>query len=110
MHLNSGYQNEAEQLAERFAGVCACYDAIVSPSSSWAGTVRELRPELPVYELSELLVHRLGVEDVGASFRARVTYHPTCHSLRVTKVGDAPMRLLRNVRGLELVELPRADE
>jgi L-lactate dehydrogenase complex protein LldE len=63
-----------------------------------------------VYELSELLVHRLGVEDVGSSFAGRVAYHPTCHSLRVTRVGDAPLRLLRKVRGLELVELPHADE
>ena len=61
-------------------------------------------------ELSELLVDRLGVEDVGASFPQRVTYHPTCHSLRVTRVGDAPLRLLRAVRGLELVELPSAEE
>ena len=63
-----------------------------------------------MFELSELLVHRLGVEDVGASFPYRVAYHPTCHSLRVTRVGDAPLRLLRNVRGLELVQLERADE
>jgi L-lactate dehydrogenase complex protein LldE len=63
-----------------------------------------------VLELSELLVRRLGVEDVGASFNARVTYHSTCHSLRVTRVGDAPLRLLRNVRGLQLVDLPRIDE
>jgi L-lactate dehydrogenase complex protein LldE len=63
-----------------------------------------------VLELSELLVNKLGVEDVGASFAGRVTYHPTCHSLRVTRVGEAPLRLLRNVHGLELVELPRDDE
>jgi len=65
---------------------------------------------LPVFELSELLVQRLGVEDVGASFPHRVAYHPTCHSLRVTGVGDAPLRLLRNVRGLELVDLPGAED
>ena len=63
-----------------------------------------------MYELSELLVRKLGVTDVGATFPHRVTYHPTCHSLRVTRAGDAPLELLRNVRGLELVELPRADE
>jgi L-lactate dehydrogenase complex protein LldE len=60
--------------------------------------------------LSELLVERLGVTDVGASFPHRVAYHPTCHSLRVTRVGDAPLELLRQVRGLNLVELSRADE
>jgi L-lactate dehydrogenase complex protein LldE len=63
-----------------------------------------------VLELSQLLVGRLGVEDVGARYAARVTYHPTCHSLRLLRVGDAPLRLLRAVEGLELVQLPRAAE
>jgi L-lactate dehydrogenase complex protein LldE len=116
MHLNSGYRDEAAALARRFLDVFADYDVVVSPSSSCVGTVRELYPELvgsthpEVYELSELLVHKLGVTDVGATFPHTVTYHPTCHSLRVTRVGDAPLELLRNVHGLELVELPRADE
>jgi L-lactate dehydrogenase complex protein LldE len=73
-----------------------------------AADVRALAPR--VFELSELLVGRLGVEDVGAAFPHRVTYHPTCHSLRLLKVGDAPLRLLRNVRGLELIELGMAQE
>ena len=51
----------------------------------------------------------LGVTDVGAYFPHRVTYHPTCHSLRMLRVGDAPLRLLREVRGLDLAELPDAD-
>jgi L-lactate dehydrogenase complex protein LldE len=116
MHLNSGYRDEAAALARRFLDVFADYRVVVSPSSSCVGTVRELYPELvgsthpEVYELSELLVHKLGVTDVGATFPHTVTYHPTCHSLRVTRVGDAPLELLRNVRGLELVELSRADE
>src|SRR5439155_655781 len=76
---------------------------------SCAATVRETT-DVPVFELSEFLVGELGVEDVGASFPHRVTYHPTCHSLRALKVGDAPLRLLRAVRGLELVELPDARE
>ena len=110
MHLNSGYREEAGRLAQRFTRVFAGYDVVVSPSSSCVGTVRELYGIENVFELSELLVHRLGVEDVGAAFPHRVTYHPTCHSLRVTRVGDAPLRLLRNVRGLELAELPGAEE
>src|SRR5512147_1227083 len=60
------------------------------------------------YELSELLVDVLGVTDVGAYFPHRVTYHPTCHSLRALHLGDRPLRLLSAVRGLELVELPGA--
>jgi L-lactate dehydrogenase complex protein LldE len=110
MHLNSGYRAEADGLAERFGRIFGEYELVVSPSSSCVGTVREFYGHENVYELSELLVRRLGVDDVGASFPARVAYHPTCHSLRVTHVGDAPYRLLRRVRGLELVDLPRADE
>jgi L-lactate dehydrogenase complex protein LldE len=110
MHLNGGYREEAARLAARFARVFARYEVVVSPSSSCVGTVRELYGFENVFELSELLVHRLGVEDVGAAFPRRVAYHPTCHSLRVTRVGDAPLRLLRNVRGLELAELPGAEE
>jgi L-lactate dehydrogenase complex protein LldE len=62
------------------------------------------------YELSELLIDVLGVDDVGAYFPHRVTYHPTCHSLRMLRVGDKPLRLLRRVRGIDLVELPEADQ
>jgi L-lactate dehydrogenase complex protein LldE len=110
MHLSSGYADEAAKLGRRFVEIFGAYETVVSPSSSCVGSVRELGGLDNVFELSELLVHRLGVEDVGASFAGRVTYHATCHSLRVTRVGDAPLRLLRNVRGLELVDLPRADE
>jgi L-lactate dehydrogenase complex protein LldE len=119
LHANSGYRDEARGLARRFGRIFDGYDAVVAPSSSCVGMVREIYPELDpalgaigerVYELSEFLVRRLGVEDVGASFPHRVTYHPTCHSLRVARVGDAPLRLLRAVRGLELEELPEADE
>jgi L-lactate dehydrogenase complex protein LldE len=119
MHVNSGYQDEAAKLAQRFVEIFGEYQAVVAPSSSCVGAVRELYPQVlgishpvleRVFELSELLVRRLGVDDVGASFPHRVTYHPTCHSLRVTHAGDAPLRLLRRVRGLELVELPRAEE
>jgi L-lactate dehydrogenase complex protein LldE len=112
LHQNSGYRVEALALARRLAGIFEEFDAVVSPSSSCVGAVRELSPEIGprVFELSEFIVGRLGVDDVGAVFPHRVTYHPTCHSLRVTRVGDAPLRLLRTVRGLELVDLPEATE
>ena len=110
LHLNSGYPDQAVELAQRSADVLGGYDAVVSPSSSCVGALRELAPSLEVWELSEFLVDRLGVEDVGAYFPHRVTYHPTCHSLRVTHVGEAPLRLLRAVRGIDLVELPDARE
>ena len=112
LHANSGYAAEALALARRLAGVFAGHEAIVAPSSSCVGALRELAPELAprVFELSELLVGRLGIEDVGATFPHRVAYHASCHSLRVARVGDAPLRLLRAVRGLDLAELPDAAE
>jgi L-lactate dehydrogenase complex protein LldE len=110
MHLNSGYPDQAAQLARRFGDIFGGYEVVVAPSSSCVGTLREHFGIENVFELSELLVQRLGVDDVGATFRHRVAYHPTCHSLRVTRVGDAPLRLLGEVRGLELVELSRATE
>ena len=63
-----------------------------------------------MFELTEFLVDRLGVVDVGASFPHRVTLHPTCHSLRLLDIGDRPARLLREVRGIDLVELAGARE
>jgi L-lactate dehydrogenase complex protein LldE len=107
MHVNSGYEHEAGQMMDRFGRVFAGYDAIVSPSASCVAHVRERIPSVGdrVCELTEFLVDRLGVVDVGASFPHRVTLHPTCHSLRLLKIGDRPVRLLRAVRGIDLVEL-----
>ena len=103
-------------------------EAIVAPSASCAGMVRDLYPRAAaqagdarlraqvealvprVYELGEWLVKRLGVVDVGASFPHRVTYHATCHSLRVLRVGEIPLQLLRAVKGIDLVDLPRVTE
>jgi L-lactate dehydrogenase complex protein LldE len=112
MHLNSGFADEGVALARRLATVFEGYEAVVTPSASCAGMVREqLGAEAPpVYELSEFLVDVLGVDDVGAYYPHRVTYHPTCHSLRALRVGDRPERLLASVRGIDLVELPDARE
>ncbi len=112
MHLNSGYAREGEALARRTGAVLSGYDAVVCPSASCAGTLREQLDgdAPPVHELSELLVDVLELEDVGAYFPHRVTYHPTCHSLRTLHLGDRPQRLLRSVRGIDLVELPQAEE
>ena len=113
MHFNSGYREEGLALARRFERVFADCELVVSPSASCTAMVREhCHPELAerVFELSELLVNRLGVEDVGAHYPHRVTYHPTCHGLRGLRLGDAPLRLLRAVHGIELVELEQAQE
>jgi L-lactate dehydrogenase complex protein LldE len=110
MHLNSGYAAEADRLASRFRDVFGGFEAVVSPSSSCAGMMREHYGLENVHELSTFLVGELGAEDVGARFPHRVAYHATCHSLRVAHVGDAPYRLLRHVDGLELAELERSRE
>jgi L-lactate dehydrogenase complex protein LldE len=128
MHYNTGYQREAVPMVRHFLDVFGDAEVVVSPSASCVGMVREMYPmaaeladdpglarevervSAKVFELSEFLVNVLKVEDVGAYYPHRVTYHPTCHSLRMLRVGDAPLRLLRAVRGIDLVELPRAEE
>jgi len=112
MHLNSGYADEGLALARRLAAVFEGYEAVVTPSASCAGMVREQlgADAPPVYELTEFLVDVVGVEDVGAYYPHRVTYHPTCHSIRSLHLSDRPLRLLSHVRGLELVDLPDALE
>jgi L-lactate dehydrogenase complex protein LldE len=120
MHFNTGYPDPATELTAQYNDVFAGYDAVVAPSGSCAGMIRDIHPRLAAeaklppstvrtYELTEFLVDVLGVTDVGAYFPHQVTYHPTCHSLRMLGVGDRPLRLLRAVRGLRLTELPEAE-
>lgn len=128
MHVNTGYLREALPLVRHHVDTFEPFDVIVAPSGSCAGSVRHQHTMVAreagdealaeraeavaarTYELSELLVDVLGVEDVGAYYPHRVTYHPTCHSLRLLRVGDKPLRLLRRVRGMTLIELPEADQ
>jgi L-lactate dehydrogenase complex protein LldE len=126
MHYNTGYVRETVPLVRRFVRTFADSELIVAPSASCVAMVRDqyaraagadeqLRAEIEqlsprVLELSELLIDRLGVEDVGAYFPHRVTYHPTCHGLRLLGLGDRPLRLLRAVKGIDYVELPQARE
>jgi L-lactate dehydrogenase complex protein LldE len=126
MHANSGYFEP--KLVRRYADVFDPFDAVVVPSGSCAGAIRHQHEFVAnaagddalarraqalagkTYELSEFLIDVLNTEDVGAYFPHRVTYHPTCHSVRILGVGDRPLRLLKNVRGIDLVELPRHEE
>jgi L-lactate dehydrogenase complex protein LldE len=128
MHTNSGYDREARTMVRRFVQTFSDdrLDAVVAPSGSCVAMVRTQYPRLArqfgdpdlqraverlvprVFELAEFLVGGLGVTDVGAFFPHRVTYHPSCHSLRLLKVGDAPLALLSAVRGIDLVALPDA--
>ena len=128
MHLNTGYAGDALELARKFVRDFGDAEAVVAPSGSCVAMVRELYPQAArwagdealreevealaprVFELSEFLVNRLGVTDVGAYYPHRVTYHPTCHALRALRVGDAPLRLLREVRGMTLLTLEGAEE
>jgi L-lactate dehydrogenase complex protein LldE len=127
MHVNTGYQREALPLVRRFVETFESHNVIVSPSGSCVGSIRHQHAMVArqcgdeklarraeavagrTFELSQLLVDVLGIEDVGAYYPHRVTYHPTCHSLRLLRVGDRPLRLLRRVAGLDLVELPDAE-
>jgi L-lactate dehydrogenase complex protein LldE len=139
MHINTGYQPEALRLVRHHVEVFERalapveaggegVEAIVAPSGSCVGSVRHQHaevarglgePELAAraaavaartYELSELLVDVLAVTDIGARYPHRVTYHPTCHSARMLRVGDKPLQLLRAVDGIDLVELDGADQ
>jgi L-lactate dehydrogenase complex protein LldE len=127
MHINTGYQRLALPLVRHYVETFEESEAIVVPSGSCTGSIREQHAMVArrcgderlaaraaelarrTFELSEFLVDVAGTDDVGAYYPHRVTYHPTCHSLRVLRVGDRPLRLLRNVAGIDLVELPAAD-
>ena len=128
MHYNTGYQRETIPLVRKFVQLFEADEMIVSPSASCVAMIRDhyekaallagdadlltrVRSVVPrVFEFTEFLVNKLDVEDVGAHYPHRVTYHPSCHSLRMLRVGDAPLRLLRNVHGIELVDLPNRTE
>jgi L-lactate dehydrogenase complex protein LldE len=128
MHFNTGYREACVPMVRRFSATFAGFDAVVTPSASCAAMVRQHHAtvaaesgeaSLPeavadvaprVRELSEFLVDDLGLTDVGARFPHAVAFHPTCHSLRLLRIGDRPQRLLASVEGLRLVDLPGADQ
>ncbi len=131
MHSNSGYRDEALPLVARFVEQFRHAEAVVVPSSSCVTTMREQYPSMAnsleeagnhpglrgavdsllprVFEISEFLTKKLGITDVGAYYPHRVTYHASCHGLRGLALGDGPERLLRSVRGIDLVELPNVE-
>ncbi|GHJ32752.1 Fe-S oxidoreductase [Streptomyces hygroscopicus subsp. sporocinereus] len=130
--FNTGYRHETEPLVRRYAAAFRGYDYVVVPSGSCAAMVRDNYPRIAAkaaaegrgqelaeaaaeavpktYELTEFLTDVLEVIDVGAYYPHTVTYHPTCHGLRMLGLGDRPRSLLAAVRGLDLVELPGAEE
>jgi L-lactate dehydrogenase complex protein LldE len=126
--VNTGYPREAFPLVRQHVSVFESYDYVVAPSGSCTASIRHQHADVArlmgdsglatgaegvasrTYELSEFLIDVLKVEDVGAYFPHRVTYHPTCHSMRLLRVADRPLRLLRAVDGIDLVELPDAEQ
>jgi L-lactate dehydrogenase complex protein LldE len=127
MHANTGFRAEAFSQAKRFVRLYQDAESVLIPSSSCVAMIRDQYPVLfqelgnqqlrdqfavllpRVYELSEFLIDKLGVEDVGASFHHRVTYHASCHGVRSLHLGDRPYRLLSKVRGLAQMPLEHTD-
>lgn len=123
--FNSGFTTEARELAKRFIAIFEKSEFVVAPSGSCTSMVRVFYPELlkdepewqkraeslasRTYELTEFLVNVLGVEDVGASFEGKVALHQSCHLLRELNVRTEPQRLLKAIKGIDLVDLERSD-
>jgi L-lactate dehydrogenase complex protein LldE len=123
--FNSGFHSEARSLAERFVKIFEDSEYIVAPSGSCTSMVKVFYPDLfkhePVmlekarslasrtYEFTEFLVNVLDVKDVGATFKGKVALHQSCHLLRELNVKTEPACLLKSIRGIEVVELERAE-
>lgn len=119
---NSGFHDEARRVARRFLPHFRDAEAVVAPSGSCAAMVKVFYRELlegpdaedaadlahRTWELSDFLVTRLGVTDVGARFPATVTFHDGCHGLRELHIREQPRALLASVRELTLVEMGEA--
>ncbi|MFP4288295.1 MAG: (Fe-S)-binding protein [Bacteroidales bacterium] len=124
MAFNGGYWEEARSVAEKFIRDFAHYQTVVGPSASCVGMVRNYYPGLfdnstfhlenkalgkKIFELTDFLVNQLKVEDMGASFHASITIHDSCAALREYGLKDEPRKLLRKVKGLEIIEMENTD-
>lgn len=125
---NTGYYDEAMGSVKSYLKAFEKYEYIVGPSGSCVGSVRHQHEMLArrdagdaigervaavaarTYDISEFIVDVLGITDVGAYFPHRVTYHPSCHSVRIAKVGDKPMQLLKAVHGITVLDLPNSEQ
>jgi len=124
--FNSGYTEEARAVAAQMLDAFEEAAYVVSPSGSCAGMIHHYYGQLfaddpgqarraqaladKTYEFSQFLVRVLGVQDVGATFAHTVTYHPSCHGMRLLGVKDEPAQLLAAVRGLTFVDLPHQND
>lgn len=123
--FNSGFRQDAKVLAKRFISIFSQDGFIVSPSGSCTSMVRVFYKELfhddqkllemvdllssRTYEFSEFLVNVLKVDDVGATYNGRVTYHDSCHALRELRVQNEPRKLIKSVKGVDFVEMKFPD-
>ncbi|AZK47461.1 (Fe-S)-binding protein [Paenibacillus lentus] len=122
---NSGYWEETRTAARTLLQAFEDSDFVVSPSGSctymihhyselfkdepvWLGKAQRLQEK--TYEFTQFLVQVLGITDVGASFPHKVTYHPSCHGSRLLGVKEEPVQLLSNVKDLQFVPLPFAED
>lgn len=124
-HFNSGYHTDARELAKHAIRTFHKDQPVVTPSGSCAAMMKLEYPELfhddptwharavnlasRTHELSDFLVNVLKLEDVGARYPCKATYHMACH-LRGLGLLTEPERLLKKVHGLELLPLERCDE
>ena len=121
---NSGYWNETKEIAEKFLSDFLTDRPIVTPSASCGGFVKKYYNEIfkdtilyhnykkvsnNLFEFTDFVVNQLQIENIGASWDGIVTFHDSCASLRDYKLGDEPRILLRNVKGLQLVEMEERD-
>ncbi len=123
--FNAGYRKAARVAAKRFIEIFEDSESIVCPSGSCVNMVKNHYPELfeddvkwferavkvgqRTFELSQYIVDILKIEDVGASYHGKVTYHDSCHLLRGLGISEQPRRLIRNIKGLELIEMKDSD-
>jgi L-lactate dehydrogenase complex protein LldE len=128
MHYNTGYRADAEKLMRHFVDVYDGAELVCAPSTSCVAMIRHHYPKLAadsgdaslvarvadlvprVFEFSELLVDHFGITEVGARFPHSVTFHCSCHALRMLGVKEQPLKLLGAVAGLEFRPLPRLEE
>ena len=118
--FNSGYWNEARDVASPVLDRLKNAEVVVIASGSCGAMLKVFYPQLfektpqahaahalsrKVWEFSDFLVSKLGVTDLGARFPAKVTFHDGCHGLRELKIKAAPRKLLEKVAGLQLVEM-----
>lgn len=117
---NAGFKNEARDVAEKFLKDFDTTDYIVTPSASCAGFVKNYYPRLfensashnevkslgnRVYEFTSFLTEILNIDNYGAELQAKATYHDSCAALRECHIKEGPRRLLKKVKGLELIEM-----